>query len=659
MNPRHSETSGSSHPADRWAISPRSLVIGSFSALSIALILPFTINVIHGSRIGLSSCTPAAFILFFVLLLTVQVFLALLKRGWHLRPGELVVIFIMMAIATHIPNRGVAQKVVVMVTGVTFYASPENNWAELIQPIMAEWLVLNEPEAVRDLYVGGSDRIPWHLWIPVLLRWFFFFLAYHLMLLSALVILRRQWVEHERLAYPVAQVPLAMLQDNGSPDAIIKPLFKNPVMWAGFIFSFLMNSTNILNNYFPWIPAFMGQVETLIFRDQIELTFRINFLMLGFAYFINTGVAFGMWFFYIVRVLQGGIFAILDINLAQDLGPGAATRGVGGDIFGHQMMGALIVLVVFGLWTARPHLKEVLHKAWNKDAPVDDSREIMSYRAAVLCFLGGATFVFLWLWHSGIPAWIVPVFIFATLVIMIGLARVIAETGLPTITPAMTPASFVLSGVGATALGIKGVVAAGYTLVWAGTFITFVTAPMANALRMGSEIRRHRRGVFLAIGAAAIIAMVAAIWLQIYLGYKHGGLNLSGRYYQTYARSASLFAEHHLGSSTGPHAAGWIWTGVGAAVMVGLMIARHLFAWWPFHPIGFAVSSSWMLNATWMSILAAWMIKLLVLNYGGPGLYERTKPFFIGIILGQFVAAGFWLLVDAFTGMRGNHIRVY
>ena len=659
MNARHSETSGSTHHADRWAISPRSLVIGSFSALSIALILPFTINVIHGSRIGLSSCTPAAFILFFVLLLTVQVVLALLNRGWHLRPGELVVIFIMMAIATHIPNRGVAQKVVVMVTGVIFYASPENNWAELIHPILAEWLVLDEPEAVRDLYFGGAHRIPWQLWIPVLLRWFLFFLAYHLMLLSALVILRRQWVEHERLAFPVAQVPLAMLQDNGSPDAIIKPFFKNPVMWAGFIFSFLMNSTNILNNYFPWIPAFMGQVETMIFRDQIELTFRINFLMLGFAYFINTGVAFGMWFFYIVRVLQGGIFAILDIDLAQDLGPGAATRHVGGDIFGHQMMGALIVLVVFGLWTARPHLKEVLHKAWNKDAPVDDSREIMSYRAAVLCFLGGATFVFLWLWHSGIPAWIVPVFIFATLVIMIGLARVIAETGLPTITPAMSPASFVMSGVGATALGIKGVVAAGYTLVWAGTFITFVTAPMANALRMGSEITRHRRGVFLAIGAAAIIAMVAAIWLQIYLGYKHGGLNLSGRYYQTYARSASLFAEHHLGSPTGPHAAGWIWTGVGAAVMVGLMIARHTFAWWPFHPIGFAVSSSWMLNATWMSILAAWLIKLVVLNYGGPALYERTKPFFIGIILGQFVAAGFWLMVDAFTGMRGNHIRVY
>ena len=72
------------------------------------------------------------------------------------------------------------------------------------------------------------------------------------------------------------------------------------------------------------------------------------------------------------------------------------------------VIGALIVLVLFGLWQARPHLKEVLHKAWNRDAPVDDSREIMSYRAAVLCFLGGVIFIFFWLWESGIPAWIAP-----------------------------------------------------------------------------------------------------------------------------------------------------------------------------------------------------------------------------------------------------------
>ena len=635
-------------------------MIGVLSALSIALILPYTINVIHGSRIGLSSCTPAAFILFFVLLLTVQVSFGLLKRSWLLRPGELVVIFTMMAIATALPTRGGVQKVVAAVSGTVFYATPENNWAELIHPVLAPWLVLWDPEAVRDLYYGGSaDRIPWHLWLPVLLRWFLFFLVYHLTLFSALVILRRQWVEHERLAFPLAQVPLAMLRDGRDPDSIIKPFFKNPVMWAGFIFSFLINSTNVLHNYFPFVPALMGHVEHMAFRDNIELIFRINFLMFGFAYFINTAVAFSMWFFYLVRVVQGGSFAILGIQLSENLGPGSAYAAIGGPIIGHQMMGALIVLVVFGLWQARPHLKEVLHKAWNRNAPVDDSQEIMPYRAAVLCFLGGVIFIFFWLWESGIPAWIAPLFIFAALVIMIGLARVVAEAGVPTITPAMAPATFVVSGLGATALGIKGVVAAGFTLVWAGGYLSFITAPMANALRMGSEITRHRRALFLAVGAALVVTMVAAAWFQIYLAYKHGGLHLNSKYYQGFAMWAPRFAESNLSHFSGPSAGGWMWTGVGAAVMAGLMIARHTFVWWPLNPIGFAVSGSWVLNHMWLSILCAWLIKVAVLNFGGPALYQRTRPFFMGIILGQFVAAGFWLLVDGFTGMRYNHIRVY
>ncbi len=647
-------------PSDRWALTPRSLLIGSLSALSIALILPYTINVIHGSRIGLSSCTPAAFILFFTLILTLQIVLGLLKRDWLLRPGELAVIFIMMAMATVVPNRGIAQKVVSMVTGVTFYTTPENNWGELIQPILAEWLVLGDQQAVRDLYYGGGvDRIPWELWMPVLLRWFLFFIAYYLTLFSALVILRRQWVEHERLAFPLAQVPLAMLEDNGRTDAIIRPFFRNPVMWGGFLFSFLINSTNILHNYFSFIPAVMGVVETMIFRDQIELMFRINFLMLGFAYFINTTVAFSMWFFYLVRVLQGGAFAIFGIGLSQHLGPGDASGPVGGAAIGHQMIGALIVLVVFGLWTARPHLAEVLRKAWNSKTPVDDSQEIMSYRTAVLCFLGGSGFIFIWLWQSGMPAWTALLFIFAALVLMIGLARVVAETGLPTVAPAMAPATFLMSGIGSTSLGIKGVVALGYTLVWVGGFLMFVTAPMANALRMGSEITRNRRGVFLAVAAAVVIAILAATWFQIYLAYKYGGLHLNSKYYQGFAMWPSRFAEAGMANLTGPNVEGWIWTGVGGALMGGLMLARHVFAWWPFHPIGFAVSASWVMNHLWMSIMCAWLIKVMVLNYGGASLYERTKPFFMGIILGQFVAAGFWLLVDSFTGVKYNHIRVY
>lgn len=53
------------------------------------------------------------------------------------------------------------------------------------------------------------------------------------------------------------------------------------------------------------------------------------------------------------------------------------------------------------------------------------------------------------------------------------------------------------------------------------------------------------------------------------------------------------------------------------------------------------------------------MIKVLVLKYGSPVLHQKTRPFFLGIVLGQFVAGGLWLLIDGFTGIVGNRIPVY
>lgn len=60
------------------------------------------------------------------------------------------------------------------------------------------------------------------------------------------------------------------------------------------------------------------------------------------------------------------------------------------------------------------------------------------------------------------------------------------------------------------------------------------------------------------------------------------------------------------------------------------------------------------MDALWFSIFLAWLIKLAVLKYGGPWLFRATRPFFIGLIVGQFVAAGAWLAIDYFTGMTDN-----
>jgi len=52
----------------------------------------------------------------------------------------------------------------------------------------------------------------------------------------------------------------------------------------------------------------------------------------------------------------------------------------------------------------------------------------------------------------------------------------------------------------------------------------------------------------------------------------------------------------------------------------------------------------------------AWLIKVLVLKYGGARLYIKTRPFFIGMILGYFTPGGFYMIVDYFNDMNENII---
>ena len=84
--------------------------------------------------------------------------------------------------------------------------------------------------------------------------------------------------------------------------------------------------------------------------------------------------------------------------------------------------------------------------------------------------------------------------------------------------------------------------------------------------------------------------------------------------------------------------------------MALLMWARHYFVWWPLHPLGYTISANWKTAHIAFSAFLAWMLKLLILKYGGPKLYQSARPFFIGLIVGEIVAAALWLIVDYLTG---------
>ena len=83
---------------------------------------------------------------------------------------------------------------------------------------------------------------------------------------------------------------------------------------------------------------------------------------------------------------------------------------------------------------------------------------------------------------------------------------------------------------------------------------------------------------------------------------------------------------------------------------------RQRFLWWPLHPIGFPIMTSWLIDWMWFSVFFAWLIKVVVLKYGGASMFTRSRHFFLGIIVGRMLITGVWLVIDFLTGTVGNSI---
>ena len=629
----------------------RALFIGLLGSVAIGVGVPYCNMVLHGPRIASYFNTPAAIILFFFLVFFLNTVLGLLRRSWMLSRAELGVIYIMWIVATAIPEFGLSAFLLPDITSLIYYATPENNWRELLLPFVPDWIIPDQDfDHIKDFYEGApkGQGIPWALWLPPLIYWIPFVLALYLAMISVIVILRRQWIEHERLIFPLAQVPIFMIQDGKSGSSLIKPFFKSWVMWAGFAVPAIIQTVNGLKRYFPELPGIaIPGASFSLFRDTVQVSLSLQFEMLGLSYFINPDVAFGLCFFYFLNTIQQGIYNILSFQKLDPLL--GAYSSYTGSIIVHQGLGAMVVLVLFGLWTARGHLRQVLRKALRGDSSVDDSDEILSYRAAAFLLLGSLIFMGVWLWKSGLPAWIVPVYLLVAFILFIGLTRVVAEGGLAFIFAPMVASDFVAAGLGTRALGSGGILSLAFTYVWASDILTFVMASCANGLKLAEEtIKERRRLIFWAILIAIVSTLISSIWAILDLAYAHGGINTDQFFFGAAARYPFENAAARIQSADGPHWQNWGYTAIGAAVMSLLMLARQRLLWWPFHPLGFPISA--VFGSMFFSVFVAWLIKTLVVRYGGPKLYMRTRPFFLGLILGQFVASGIWASINHFAG---------
>ena len=102
---------------------------------------------------------------------------------------------------------------------------------------------------------AGVD-LPWDIWIVPLFWWGTLVVATLTLCIALISIFRKQWVEKERLNFPLVDVPLLMMEC--SEDGRKLPAFmRNKLFWIGFglaVFKIAWNIPGYFNYQWPNFP---------------------------------------------------------------------------------------------------------------------------------------------------------------------------------------------------------------------------------------------------------------------------------------------------------------------------------------------------------------------------------------------------------------------
>ena len=239
-----SAAAAQSHRGFTW----RSILVGAGLSFFINIACPYVVLVKKLAGLTSDYITAGAVMLFFVLVGVLNPVLKRFCRQWAFSSAELVLIYIMMIVASAIPTWGLVTNLFHILTRPFYVASPENQWETLILPYIPAWLAPKEPSVSRYFYDGlPSDMpIPWGAWFVPMFWWCSFMLAVYVVMIAMMVVVRKQWVENERLAFPIIQPALEMLR--GNDEHVVNPLFKQKLFWIAFWVAFALVSTSGINH---------------------------------------------------------------------------------------------------------------------------------------------------------------------------------------------------------------------------------------------------------------------------------------------------------------------------------------------------------------------------------------------------------------------------
>ena len=610
---------------------------------------PFSIWMVRSSEITWSYFPTSAGFCFVVIFLA-NALVRRWRERWMLQPGELATIVIMGLAATGIPTF-IVGTLLAIISSPYYGATPENDWAGNIHPYLPEWIFPhdNSGDAMRWFYEGlpKGQTIPFDVWIGPLFWMLSLILTVYFVCFCMVVVFRRQWAVHERLVFPLMEMPRLLIDDGG------RPIVRSKGFWLGVAIPLGMILFNLIGSFYIGFPKLeFTQAVTLQFsRDFPAISLMLYFPVIGFMYLVSTSVSFSIVFFYLLAVVQEGVTNRIGYDVTR---PDAFVWGM--QSLSWQGWGGFVAMVVVSLWMGRRHLGEVMRQVFRGQQTIDDSEEMVSYRTAVYGFLIGLVYILGWLWKSGMDLHIAVLFIFGVLVAYYGVTRLVVQAGVYFLGPPVGAQAFTLAITG-TSIGGRNLVALGITYAWFGDVQSLFMPAAAHGARL-AEIYRIRRSMAWALGLAAVVGFITCLYFVLSLCYQYGAGNFGSWYFVAGGGAGGMAYDGVIRHFNEPWPTDWnklSYFGIGIVSYAVLAVLQYRFHWWPLHPIGITLAPLWMTRLIVFSIFLAWLCKSSIMRYGGISAYRDARPFFMGLIAGYFLGVGVSYLVDVFWFMGEGH----
>ncbi len=554
------------------------------------------------------------------------------RPRWVFSVGELLTIYLLLSLATAWCNVDFLSDLPEAISNPFWFATPSNQWDELVLPYLPGWLTVSDPEVISGLFEGystvyrGRVVLAWlgpALWLSAMVS------ALMLAFVCLSSIFRRRWSDEDKLLFPAAMVPLQVADRRHG-------LFRSRVLWVGLLLAAGIEALNTIHGLVPAVPGIPFYLDPGPYIQGLhpwnairQVAMGIEPMMVAVCYLMPLDLTFSLWFFNLMFKAQ----LILATHFAW-----TTNIYTGFPYIDNQSLGGFIALLASVLWLGRSYLRQVVRKVLGLRSVLDDSGEAFSYRGAVIGLLVALGFLIYFFSRGGMTAPLTLAWAAYFLLLGLAVTRIRAQ---------LAPTTFELWWIGPNhvlpmVIGTKSMSREAQGMMWITYPVTrgFNNNPQPWTLegfKLAESGRMNRGRLAWLMVAITPVAAMSVFWATLHIAYGGGVGSNADPEADHHALDVPELLANALANPAGPDYSALAAVGAGVVSTVALMALKLRFVGWPLHPVALPIACAWATDWYLPAIFTAWLIKAAIMRYGGLRLHRQALTFFLGVIVGSAI----------------------